>query len=79
MKAEIKDFLATHAGVSQDKLTGDFDLFENDVWDSLLIVRFIKFAEMKFSLRLDLALLSEDQIRTIDAAARYLEEARGPR
>lgn len=77
MKAEIKDFLAIHAGVPLDRLTDDLDLFENNIWDSLLIVRFVNFAEQKFNLRLDLASLREEKIKTIDAATRYLEVAAG--
>ena len=77
MKAEIKDFLAAHTGLPADRLTDHLDLFENDIWDSLLIVRFVKFAEQKFNLRLDLATLREEKIKTIEAAVRFLEAASG--
>jgi acyl carrier protein len=74
MKLEIRDFLASNAGLSKDKLSDDFDLFANEVWDSLLIVRFVSFAEITFKVRVNLATLSEEKIRTIALAAEFLRE-----
>lgn len=74
MKAEIRDFLALHAGLSKEKISDDFDLFENEVWDSLLIVRFVSFAETSFNVRVNLNTLTEEKIRTVAAAAEFLSE-----
>jgi acyl carrier protein len=74
MKSEIRDFLALNAGLPKDKLSDDFDLFANEVWDSLLIVRFVTFAEAAFKVRVNLVTLSEEKIRTIANAAEFLHE-----
>jgi acyl carrier protein len=74
MKSEIRDFLALNAGLPKDKLSDDIDLFANEVWDSLLIVRFVTFAEVAFKVRVNLVTLSEEKIRTIANAAEFLNE-----
>lgn len=72
MKEEIKTFLAANAGVNKDWLVDDLDLFEKEVWDSLLIVRFFVFAQNQFGIKIDLASVREDDIRTVPAIVNLL-------
>lgn len=72
MKPEVRNFLAQNAGVPVEKLTDDLDLFEGEIWDSLLIVRFFAFVHEKFGIDIDLAMITEDKIRTIPAIISYL-------
>ena len=74
MKSEIRQFLFENTGIPEEKLSDDFDLFASEVWDSLLIVRFVSFAETKFRARMNLATLSEEKIRTIETTAKFLRE-----
>lgn len=74
---EIKHFLAVNAGISTEKLTDSLDLFESEVWDSLLIVRFFAFADKQFGRKIDLASVREDDIRSLRAIEAFLNSAVG--
>ena len=74
MTDHIKTFLAAQAGVSVASLNCDLDLFENEIWDSLMIVRFVHFAEEHYGRKLDLALLREDDLRTIGDIEKLLTQ-----
>jgi len=74
---EIKHFLAVNAGISTEKLTDNLDLFESEVWDSLLIVRFFAFVDKQFGRKIDLASVREDDIRSLRAIEAFLNSAVG--
>lgn len=77
MKEEIREFLAENANVPAHKLTDALDLFDGEIWDSLLIVRFFAFAKERFGVDIDLSKITENKIRTISALDELLTA--GPR
>lgn len=72
MRAEIKSFLAKNAGISEEDLVDDLDLFEGEIWDSLLLVRFFSYAEKRFGVHIDLARVREEDVRTISEMEKFL-------
>ncbi len=69
---KIIEFLRENSSFNSQKIGENDNLFENEVWDSLLIVRFFAHLEETFSLSVDLAAVQESDIESLSALVHFV-------
>ena len=73
--ATVTAFIAEEAGVSTTSIDPDANLFALGVMDSLMIVMVVALAQEELDVAIDIAKLTEDNVRSVRLVARLIQSA----
>jgi acyl carrier protein len=76
IKAVIRTFLATNLSLPGDSIANDTKLISTRMVDSIIALRLVSHLEEKFNVEFEAHEVTQENLDTIDAIARFVESKR---